>query len=237
MENQPSLPDLPEMEQTVSEEGPLPEGSLLLGMAPDGLPVLLDLHNPTPGPLLVAGDSGSGKTAYLQYLASCLDASSEPGDIQFGVLTNYPEEWSEVDRLPSSMGIWPAYHRSTDVFLSQLINWAEVLPDNRVMVLLFVDDLDAMTQLNPKTKHDLRWLFRYGPERRVWPIVTMSAARMDQNALWMDYFRTYVFAHMDHPAVLEPFVGRDHVCSAELVPGRQFAMQLPEGWMTLNIPA
>ena len=45
------------------------QGMLQLGVAENGLPVMLDLYNPAPGPLLVAGDGGSGKTAFIQSLA------------------------------------------------------------------------------------------------------------------------------------------------------------------------
>ena len=56
-------------ETSAAQAAALPEGSLLLGMAEDGLPVLLDLYDPAAGPLLVAGDGGSGKTVFLQSLA------------------------------------------------------------------------------------------------------------------------------------------------------------------------
>ena len=74
----------------------LPGGSLLLGLAEDGLPVLLDLYDPAPGPLLVAGDGGSGKTAFLQSLARAAGLQ-DSSDIQFGVITPFPEEWISLE--------------------------------------------------------------------------------------------------------------------------------------------
>jgi hypothetical protein len=59
------VPAAPSLTDSLSELGPLPKEALLLGLAPDGLPVLLNLHDPSPGPLLIAADPGAGKTALL----------------------------------------------------------------------------------------------------------------------------------------------------------------------------
>ena len=45
--------------------GDIPKNSVLFGIARDGLPLLLHLRDPRPGPILVTGDQGSGKTAFL----------------------------------------------------------------------------------------------------------------------------------------------------------------------------
>jgi len=79
-------------------------GSLQLGLAEDGLPLLLDLYDPAPGPLLVAGDGGSGKTTFLQSLAQASDLQN-PGEIQFGVMSPFPEEWTILEALPNGLGI------------------------------------------------------------------------------------------------------------------------------------
>ena len=62
-------PAAPSLADSSSELGPLPREALLLGLASDGLPVLLNLHDPHPGPLLIAAEPGAGKTALLQMIA------------------------------------------------------------------------------------------------------------------------------------------------------------------------
>src|SRR5512139_1948863 len=63
------IPAAPSLNGVLAELGPLPREALFLGVASDGLPVLLNLHDPLPGPMLVVGDAGAGKTAFLQFLA------------------------------------------------------------------------------------------------------------------------------------------------------------------------
>jgi len=102
---QPPLCTCPEMETEIQQRGntvsptqqdiidesakdrtiPRSAGSFVLGLAEDGLPLELDPHNPATGPLLIAGDGGSGKTALLKSLAMASD-NQDPGDILFGVI-------------------------------------------------------------------------------------------------------------------------------------------------------
>ena len=62
-------PALPPLNEVLAEFGPMPPEALFLGVASDGLPVLLNLHDPIPGPSLITGDAGTGKTGLLQTIA------------------------------------------------------------------------------------------------------------------------------------------------------------------------
>ncbi len=195
---QPPQPLVPATSPTPPASAPaasLPGGSLLLGMAEDGLPVLLDLYDPTPGPLLVAGDGGSGKTAFLQSLARASDLQ-DPGDISFGVLTPFPEEWTALESLPHCLGVWPAFHPSASDFMSQLVSWADTLPRTRQAVLLLFDGLDLMAGSDFQSQHDLRWLLMYGPEHQIWPVISVNPARLTHLQTWLDYFHTRVIGQV-----------------------------------------
>src|SRR5210317_15336 len=89
-------PAAPSLKDSLSELDPLPREALLLGLASDGLPVLLNLHDAHPGPLLVAADPGAGKTALLQMIAQATVDMHEPNDVQFGVISNHPDEWGHL---------------------------------------------------------------------------------------------------------------------------------------------
>ena len=220
---QPVTPSAPDAERTLAQPAALPVGSLLLGLAEDGLPVLLDLFDPAPGPLLVAGDGGSGKTAFLESLAR-LAGLQDPGDIQFGVVTPFPEEWKALESLPHCLGVWPAYHPSAQLFLSQLVSWAEALPATRQAILLLFDGFDLMSASEFPSQHDLRWLLLYGPERHIWPVVTINPARLVHLQAWLDYFHTRVLGQVKHKHNARLLMDDPQAALADLLPGTQFLL-------------
>ena len=82
------VPVAPTLGCVLAEIGSLPREALFLGIASDGLPVLLNLHDPIPGPVLVAGDAGTGKTAFLQMLVQGVQQTHHAENVQFGVVTS-----------------------------------------------------------------------------------------------------------------------------------------------------
>jgi hypothetical protein len=227
--------DLHAPEFKLPEPASLPGGSLLLGMAEDGLPVMLDLYDPAPGPLLVAGDGCSGKTAFLQSLA-CASNLQDPGDIQFGVLTPFPEEWSALETRPNCLGIWPAYHPSAKNFLAQLVCWADALPDTRQAILLFFDGFDLMAGSDFQSKHDLRWLLSYGPEHQIWPVVTINPARLAHLHPWLEYFHTRVFGRIKQFHNARLLLEDPELNLSDLLPGIQFGLARSDGWLRFWLP-
>ncbi len=213
----------------------LPGGSILLGLAEDGLPLLLNLYDPAPGPLLVAGDGGSGKTAFLQSLAQASNLQN-PGEVQFGVLTPFPEEWTEQGVSPNCLGIWPAYHPAACSFMSRLVSWAQVLPDIHQAVLVLFDGLDLLTASSFQIRHELRWLLMYGPERHVWPVVTVNPGRLARLETWLDYFQTRILGQVKRQQTARLLVDDPEINLAGLLPGRQFGLSRPEGWLKFWLP-
>lgn len=203
---------------------------LPLGLEENGLPLLLDLYDPTGGPLLVAGDGSSGKTAFLQSLAKASDLK-DPGEIQFGVLTPFPEEWKVEETYPNCMGIWPAYHPTAGSFLRQLISWAEVLGESRQAVLILLDGLDLLSSCGFQFQHTLRWLLKYGSERHIWPIVTVNPGKLNHLASWLDYFQTRVVGQVKRSETAHALVNDPEIDLAALLPGCQFCLSRPAGWV------
>jgi hypothetical protein len=231
----PVSPETPNPETATKPTSGLPGGSLLLGMAENSLPVLLDLYDPAPGPLLVAGDGGSGKTAFLQSLART-SGLQDPGEIQFGVVTPFPEEWTALESLPHCLGVWPAYHPSAQLFLSRLVNWAEALPGTRQAILLLFDGLDLLSGSDIQSLHDLRRLLLYGPEHQVWPVVSVNPARLARLQSCLDYFHTRVLGQVKHSHTARLLSDDPQAALADLLPGKQFGLSQPGSWRKFWLP-
>ena len=231
----PFSPDTSPVETSIAQPTGLCGGSLLLGMGEGGLPVLLDLYNPAAGPLLVAGDGGSGKTAFLQSLAR-LAGLHDPGDIQFGVVTPFPEEWTALESLPHCLGVWPTYHPSVQLFLSRLVNWAEVLPKTRQAILLLFDGFDLLSGSDFQSLHTLPRLLLYGPEHQVWPVVTVNPTRLARLQAWLVYFHTRLIGQVKQSHNARLLSDDPQAALADLLPGKQFVLSQPGSWQKFWLP-
>ena len=229
------VPEQPALSEVLDEFGPMPGEALFLGVASDGLPVLLNLHDPIPGPILVSGDAGTGKTAFLQTIASAIWRMHHPDDVQFGLLTSHPDEWSALEKIPNNVGVFPLYHRSAEDFILSLASWAHGNKTGQQSVILLLDDLEAATNLDFDAKQNLRWLFLRGPARRVWPINTLNPARMENIMPWLDAFRTRIFGQIQDPQHIRNLGANDANLNS-LNNGTQFALQEGENWLKFWIP-
>jgi hypothetical protein len=234
--SQQSVPDQPQLSQVLAEFDPIPGEALFLGVASDGLPVLLNMHDPIPGPILLCGDAGTGKTAFLQTVASAAAKIHQPENLQFGVLTSHPDEWTALESIPNNVGVFPLYHKSSEDFILSLASWAHGNKSSQQSVLLLIDDLEAATNLDFDAKQNLRWLLLRGPARRVWPINTLNPDRMENIMPWMDAFHTRIFGPIQDPGHLRS-LGAENASLSLLNRGTQFALREGENWLKFWIPS
>jgi hypothetical protein len=229
------VPALPPLSEVLTEFGPMPPEALFLGVASDGLPVLLNLHDPIPGPLLITGDAGTGKTGLLQIISRAAGKMHQPQELQFGVLTSHPDEWSAFEDIPNNVGIFPFYHRSAEDFILSLASWAHENKTSRQSVLLLLDDLEAASNLNFDARQNLRWLLLRGPARRVWPIITLTPHRMENIRPWLEAFHTRIFSTIENPQHINQLdaesAGLDSLNS-----GSQFTLREGDHWLRFWIP-
>ncbi len=231
------MPAAPALSTVLAEIGSLPLEALFLGVASDGLPVLLNLHDPHPGPMLIAGDAGSGKTAFLQTIAHSLAQTHRSNDIQFGVITNYPDEWANVEATPHHVGVFAVGHKNTQEFIHSLASWAHSNKNTHQCVLLLIDDLESVASLDIEAVQEFRWLLLRGPARRVWPIVTLSAPRYGQVISWLQNFRTRIFGHVANQRVAEA-LGGDKASALDQLEARiQFSLREKENWLRFWLPS
>ena len=227
---------LPSLNQVIADYGPIPSEALFLGVASDDLPVLLNLHDPIPGPILITADPGAGKTAFLQTIALAAGKMHQPEDLQFGVLTNHPDEWNGLEAIPNNVGIFPLYHQSAEDFILSLASWAHENKTSQQSVLMLLDDLEAASNLNFDARQNLRWLLLRGPARRVWPIITLNPNRMENILPWLDAFHTRVFGAMQNPKHVKQL----DAVSAELGSlhsGSHFTLREGESWLRFWVPS
>jgi hypothetical protein len=229
------MPAQPPLSRVLAEFGPMPKEALFLGVASDDLPVLLNLHDSIPGPLLVIGDPGSGKTTLLQIIARAAERMHQAEKLQFGTLTNHPDEWSGFDEIPNNIGTFSIQHRSSEDFILSLASWAHGNKSSKQSMLLLLDDLEAITNMDVDTVHNLRWLLFRGPSRRVWPIITLNSHHIQNMEAWLELFHTRIFGNMKNATHIRKL--RIESANLEsLVSGTEFAISEGEDWLRFSIP-
>ncbi len=226
------FPGLADALETISS---LPSYSILFGIAADGLPLLLHLRNPRPGPILVAGDRGSGKTGFLKALVRAASLLTSPGSVQFAALTDYPEEWERFSAPEHLAGVWPAYERDASTLLFDLACRAQAREATTPVVLLF-DGLDSVLHMDDSTQNNFSYLLAHGPPALVWPVVTVNASRAMKLPAWLAYFRTRIYGRITHPATGEELVPVPGAPIKGLFPGYQFCLREKSNWLQFWLP-
>lgn len=192
----PTQPQIvtPSLASILADISPLPQHALFLGIADDDLPVLLNLHDSVLGPILITGDASTGKTKLLQTIARTTDLTFSQDDAQYAVVTQTPQEWKMFD----NKLIYPTSDDGTKELMQSLVTWAHRNKGEKQSVLLFIDDLEAMTKLDDQTQQNLRWLLLRGTSRRVWTFVTLNAKRAFHLKDWLEFFHTRLFARIEN---------------------------------------
>ncbi len=231
------VPDTPSLSKVLSEMGSLPREALFLGIATDGLPVLLNLHDPAPGPLLIVSDAGAGKTGFLKIVALAVQQTQRSEIVQFGVITKHPDEWDGMESSQHRVGVFPLVANQAQELIHSLAIWARTNRRSHQSVLLLIDDLESITSLEPAVLQDLRWLLLRGTTHAVWPVLTLNAARCSQVLDWIPMFRTRIFGRIEDESVAAALGGDKASALNQLAAGVQFSLRENGQWLRFWLPS
>ncbi|MCC7116984.1 MAG: hypothetical protein IT310_00545 [Anaerolineales bacterium] len=228
---------LPSLASLLADADALPQSALYLGLAEDGLPVLLNLQDPTPGPILITGDSASGKTALLKMIARGIDLLHSPTSAQYCIITNHTDEWKAFEGGKNSVGVYALENEGTSAILESLVEWARNNKSKQSSVILLLDGLDTAIQLGGLAEQNLRWLLLRGASRNVWPLITLNANQAEALQEWLAFFRTRLFGQILNAESAALLTGSQVLKVNDLIAGSQFSLreenQLLKFWVPL----
>ena len=161
--------------------GALPGFSAVLGVCEDGLPLLIDLADPSPGSILVIGDENSGKVQLLHAILASASILNPVERLVFHVITPDPGAFESLLSFPNCQAVLSAYERDASELVFQLSALAEQRRTGRNqdgVELLVIHDLPEFVQHNDyEANAYLRWLVSSGPDAMVW---TLASVRTSQ---------------------------------------------------------
>jgi len=219
----------------------LPNRAVLLGMADDGYPVLLDLLDCSVGSTLVISDRGFGKTHQLQVILDSSVTVKLSPELSIFVISPNPWEWQcqlkAYEMKPVSIDCvgWQDPHT-----IRVIKHLAEMTQDRLVDqscgrdIILILDEISNMHYLDMESQVSLNFLYTSGPQVRVWPFASLSADRDDCDRDMMDLFKTWIFGHISSM----PDIFSQERLDTSLVdndPG-QFSIKMEEKWFTYRLP-
>jgi len=215
--------------------GPLPDQSVVFGIASDGLPLLLQLDSPFIGPILLLADKGSGKTAFLQTLAQSAHRFSSAEQMAILALTDFPEEWCSQDMPDRNFRVYPAYEQESVDMMLCLAEWSASGRRDGSILLLF-DGLDSVLHLSDEGQQAFAFLLEHGPASCVWPVVAVNSARACKLPEWLAFFQTRIYGRIANPHLGEELTHRPGAPLDSLFPGAEFCMRHQSRWLRFWLP-
>jgi hypothetical protein len=214
---------------------PIPSSSIFVGLAEDGLPVLLNLRDSSPGPVLVAADAGAGKTRLLQTVARAIELLHHQDRVRYAVVSEHPGEWSAFESSPNCEGILAFHHSLTTAYLSSLAAQGQPISGAGAFTILMLDGYEALAS-DGDVREAARALLRPSALGRVWPFITLNTSTAAQISDWLRAFRIRLFGYIrDQESARRLFASPDAL-PATLQPPYQFAAQERGGWLPFWLP-
>jgi hypothetical protein len=227
-------PIVPTLSQLI-ESYEYPANSVLMGVAEDGFPILLNLRTTRPGSILLLGDAGSGKTNFLRFIAQSVVWMYEPNELSFAVITPGVEGWQGWESLPHSLGVFSSFDANLKTFLFDICEWAEKNETEQQRIIL-IDNLDALAHLDSDGLDSLHWLLYNGPLHGVWMFVTLNATSALEMPGWLNLFRVRIYGHIADREVSDALTQLPAAGMGQLMSGAQFSMRSKGQWLRFWLP-
>jgi hypothetical protein len=214
---------------------PLPPAALFVGLAEDGLPVLLNLDDHAPSPVLVAADAGAGKTRLLQTVARAMEHTQDPTRVNYAVISEHPAEWSAFEHSTHCQAVLPFHHALTTGYLHcAALSASSGSPPPSALVLL-IDGLEALFS-DGDLRDSAHALLRSPGLQGILPFVTLTASGESMPDAWLDTFRVRLFGYVrDRQAIASILAPADSFPGA-LQPPCQFAARESGSWLPFWLP-
>ena len=209
--------------------GPLSGGSVLLGISGERLPVLFNLHDPSPGAFLIFGDPQSGKTDLLLSIFQSAGLLN-PGRVSLALIASEHYAAARFGVSAEHLEIWRPYQPEASSMIEKWVRLAQRRLEGQSCepaILLGIDELDLFfTSLPQRARRAFFWLVRNGAAARIWTFATLSSRAESQNVLENDLrgeFPSLLLGRLEDKALAARLTGGEFLPCA-LLPGMEFCL-------------
>lgn len=164
-------------EEYVGAVMPLPERTIVFGRCQDGLPLLMDLEDPSPGAILIHSRAKQKARLLLKSILASAHLISPSHQVRYTLITPQPAVFGSLLFHDHCYRKLHPNDREAGQHVLEISALVEQRYSGRrrgPALMLAIDDLDAFERgsLDEEAFSHLQWISREGPGVGVWPIVT-----------------------------------------------------------------
>jgi len=224
----------PTLENILKEFDPIPARSLLLGLCEDGLPLILDLTDPSPGSFLIVGDDAQSNFNLLYSLLTSSFLVNTAEEVNLHLISPLADELVELYKQPAFKISFAPTRLECEIVVEEMVNLVhrrQSTMEIHPIHVLTIDGLDLLFRsLSPEAIYWFNWLAEKGPEVGLWVIAAVESRNtmnLPDNAL--DGFLSRIIGHIQSPQIMRNLSGLRPNHLESLVPGEQFYVHSVNG--------
>lgn len=189
------------LKDVVYKMGLMPKGVVLLGIAEDGLPVLLHARDSKAPNIIIWNRLARQGLRILKVIAEYLFSHHKSDKIEFVVFTRNPGDWGELNDYgfgtnsnTACIGIIPIYSELAEVVMRGLARWAnESHKSAKAPVILMIDDMENLESASSDFKLNLRYILLRGREKHLYSVGTSNKNNFHKVQQWLDGFQREIY--------------------------------------------
>ncbi|MBW8010154.1 MAG: hypothetical protein FVQ83_02775 [Chloroflexi bacterium] len=218
-----------------------PENALLMGVCEDGLPLFLDLKDPSPGAILLVGDNSFGNQRHLRTILYSACKLNNPTNVNVHMISPQPEMHGDLLRKPHFLQTYKPYDEASWILIEEICNLVEHrqngMPVHPIQFLV-IDDLAMLIQdFTANQLEDFKWLLKASAKTHIWVIATLTSTNIRQAFFpIIKHFGTQVFGRVYSPSTAAKLTGSSFLDITELIPGVESVIRTGEEQFKLYIP-
>lgn len=219
----------------------IPDRTAILGVCDDGLPVLLDLADPTPGSLVIASAELTGVKQLLDLALITTLSRSTRQDVEVLIVTRAPEEWEVFRQYPGGhqVDILPVYERRSGSAILNLCKDLDQRMNGRsddIIKLFILDDLNQINHIGFDVRINFQWLVKEGPGFGIWTMAGVAEENVQRSDRYLSSFQTRILGRFEDSFQAGWFANARPPETSSFHPTQQFTTRIKRNWMNFWLP-
>lgn len=181
--------------------GKMPDGSIIIGIAKDGLPVALQARDKKAPNIIVWNKLVRQGLRILKVIAEYLFLYHKSDHIEFVVFTNHPKDWGELNQYgfgtnskTACIGIIPFHSDLANVVMKGLATWAhESHKSPKAPVIILMDGMENMEKAGEEFRFNFRYVLLKGKDKYIYTVGTAHKNNFSKIYEWLEGFQREIY--------------------------------------------